>query len=60
MFADDVPPGYFGCELIKQAPKYPDNSESVAVGAPCVIDGSGYFAAICVPEDFGCNRWQAK
>jgi hypothetical protein len=22
-----------------------------------VIDGSGYYAALCVREDFGCNQW---
>ena len=22
-----------------------------------VMDGSGYYAAMCVTEDFGCNQW---
>jgi len=22
-----------------------------------VIDGSGYFAALCVSDEFGCNQW---
>ncbi len=27
------------------------------VGSSYVVDGSGYHAALCVAEDFGCNRW---
>ena len=26
--------------------------------APGVADRSGHGASLCVPEDFGCNRWQ--
>lgn len=22
-----------------------------------VVDGSGYYAALCVSEDFGCSQW---
>jgi hypothetical protein len=25
-----------------------------------VIDGSGYYASLCVREEFGCNQWKAK
>lgn len=25
-----------------------------------VIDGSGYFATLCVSEEFGCNQWAAR
>jgi hypothetical protein len=24
-----------------------------------VVDGSGFFAALCVKEDFGCNQWKS-
>ena len=24
-----------------------------------VIDGSGYAAALCVSDEFGCNQWSA-
>lgn len=25
-----------------------------------VIDGSGYYATLCVKHDFGCNQWEQK
>lgn len=25
-----------------------------------VVDGSGYYAALCVEDDFGCVLWEAK
>ena len=25
-----------------------------------VADGSGYFAALCVYDDFGCVKWEVK
>ena len=24
-----------------------------------VVDGSGYHAALCVSDEFGCNQWEA-
>ncbi len=23
-----------------------------------IVDGSGYFAALCVTDEFGCNQWE--
>lgn len=25
-----------------------------------VIDGSGYYAAFCVTDEFGCNQWEMQ
>lgn len=25
-----------------------------------VVDGSGYFAALCVEEDFACSKWEPR
>lgn len=46
------------CGLLKHLN---ENTESkmAAMTAPAgVIDGSGYHAAFCVSEEFGCNQWQ--
>ena len=53
-----IPSGYFLCTLIKhQEVRY---SQPVAPGAGgFVIDGSDYYAALCVEADFGCNKWEA-
>lgn len=50
------PTGYFLCDLIKHAGMKSDVS-APAQGA-AVVDGSGYFAALCVADDFGCNKWE--
>jgi hypothetical protein len=36
-----------------------DRAEFTGLGA-FVTDASGYFAALCVEADFGCNKWQPK
>lgn len=52
----DVPPGYHICQLIEHTA----GLRELARGPACLIDGSGYFAALCVREDFGCNQWEGK
>lgn len=47
-----VPTGYHVCAWVKQ------NVYGDATGDAVVVDGSGYFAALCVKEDFGCNKWE--
>jgi hypothetical protein len=47
---------YFACELIKHDAEYQYLPKAGAV----VTDGSGCMAKLCVEEDFGCNRWEAK
>lgn len=51
-----VPVGYFLCERIKHDDdwKYQQGQRAL------VVDGSGYFAALCVEDDFGCAMWEAK
>jgi hypothetical protein len=51
---DPVPTSYFLCDLIGHDYDY-DYEEGLGAA---VTDGSGYFAALCVEEDFGCNRWE--
>lgn len=34
--------------------------EKLDAGPACVVDGSGYFAALCVSDEFGCNQWSAR
>ena len=47
-----TPTGYFLCERINHSGDG-DNAPPIATGAH-VIDGSGYYAALCVASDFGC------
>lgn len=44
---------YFLCERIKQA-------ELKRGQGATVVDGSGYYAALCVETDFACNKWERK
>lgn len=52
----DVDTGYFVCDLIKHGTKEEHNPGQQAM----VIDGSGYYAALCVEDDFGCVKWEAR
>ena len=52
---DGVPAGYFLCTLIEQR----IHGETQHPPA-CVVDGSDYYAALCVENEFGCNLWQPK
>jgi hypothetical protein len=59
-FDDDYKPisvGYFMCDRMKLRDQHDDRSKGQGA---FVIDGSGYFAALCVEDDFGCNKWEAK
>jgi hypothetical protein len=47
---------YKVCGLIEQLDSRPIVSAYMAY----VVDGSGYYAALCVSEDFGCNQWAEK
>jgi hypothetical protein len=48
---------FFLCGRIKHKVDLEDH-EAVAEHA-ITIDGSGYYAALCVDDDFGCNQWEA-
>ena len=54
---DDVDSGYFRCDRVK----FLSASYKTKAGESAfVIDGSGFFAALCVESDFGCNQWETK
>lgn len=52
----DIPSGFHKCERIKHDKNHTLSLKEKAV----LIDGSGYFAAIRVKEDFGCQLWESK
>jgi hypothetical protein len=60
--ADDrghIPAPYKACGFMEMEWTYgstPSNAGAIAF----VVDGSGYYAALCVAEDFGCNQWIQK
>lgn len=47
------------CELLKHL-NGGDNEQFAWTDPAGVIDGSGYHAALCVSEEFGCNQWKPK
>ena len=52
---------YFLCNQVKHGNSdTKESTESVAGKGAYVVDGSGYYAALCVEDDFGCNKWEAK
>ena len=54
--------GYFLCDRImqKNSAGYIYEGELPKGEKAAVIDGSGYYAALCVESDFGCNLWEPK
>lgn len=52
-----VPSGYHICRLVERFDSYDTAQPSAAAG---VVDASGYFAALCVKEEFGCNQWAPR
>lgn len=55
---------YFLCTRIKHVVKHsaPHGNEQaypITGDGAYVEDGSGYYAALCVESDFGCNKWEA-
>jgi hypothetical protein len=49
------PTKFFLCERIKHVPSGVSKDDGAFV-----IDGSGYYAALCVDDDFGCKLWEPK
>lgn len=56
-FGHNKPTGYFLCERAKHA-GHDRDLLSVPNQKMTVVDGSGYYAALCVEDDFGCNLWE--
>lgn len=48
--------GYFFCERIKHDADWKYRQGQRAL----VVDGSGYHAALCVENDFGCTAWEPR
>ena len=54
---------YFLCARIKMADEIisEDSERYQPPGSKAVVtDGSGYYAALCVESDFGCNLWEGN
>lgn len=53
----DAKNGSFLCGKIEHDndPEFRKSSDKATV-----IDGSGYYAALCVAEDFGCVLWEPR
>lgn len=51
------PTTFFLCALIKHCPGHIAEKKGECA---MVIDGSDYYAALCVEDEFGCNKWEAK
>lgn len=50
--------GYFLCDRAEMVAPYEHN---IRAGMKMFVeDGSGYYAALCVEDDFGCNQWELK
>lgn len=52
---ETVPSTYHKCLLLKHL----NDGRCVMNAVAGVVDGSGYYAAFCVHEEFGCNQWAA-
>lgn len=51
-------PKYFLCDRIKhRGDTYLKHNRSEKA---ITVDGSGYYAALCVEDDFGCLEWKAN
>ena len=55
-----IPSTYALCERIEHVGEDDWNHGQPYQFKAVVVDGSGYFAALCVRDDFGCNEWGAK
>ena len=51
-----TPTGYHVCDYIKHT----DKSLHVVTANAVLQDGSGYWAGLCVRDDFGCVNFEAK
>jgi hypothetical protein len=48
--------GYFSCNRIKHGGVKDDNHK--LGNQACVVDGSGYYAALITEDTFGCILWE--
>lgn len=52
----EINTGYFLCKRIEHDDRFDYKRGQSAL----VKDGSGYYAALCVEDDFGCVKWEGK
>ena len=61
---EDVPTNSFLCDRIKHINgdhyRYGEDMPMPPGEIAGVQDGSGYYAALCVTDDFGCVLWEGK
>ena len=50
---------YHVCDLLNHLNSY-DSDAPKGQRVAGAIDGSGYHAAFCVTDEFGCNQWQPQ
>ncbi len=56
---EDIPTSFFLCNRIKHGNHSYGKGNERGEHAQ-VTDGSGYYAALCVEDDFGCILWEKK
>jgi hypothetical protein len=54
-----IPAPYKACGFMEMEWTYGDTPSTNGPIA-FVVDGSGFYAALCVSEEFGCNEWAVK
>ena len=54
---EEVSTQYFKCDLIAHVGR---NHMSASTRKALVQDASGYYAALCVREEFGCVQWAPR
>ncbi len=69
-FEEDPNSPYFKCNKIKHGisasyHKTYGERDQIAINdqmktAAFTVDGSDYYAALCVSKDFGCNQWMKQ
>lgn len=46
------------CQFLQHLNDCTADRKAMSTAIAGVTDGSGYHAAFCVSEDFGCNQWK--
>lgn len=55
-YGPDRPTTFFLCDRVNFDDEH--GRATPTGGKAYVVDGSGYYAALCVETDFGCNLWE--
>ena len=58
---EEVGSGIHTCDrIIREEEPYLADFDQLSKDRAYVVDGSGYYAALRVKEDFGCIAWESK